>query len=141
MENIKLRAWDSDKNKFEFLDVVHQHTIMTSLSIPSRGTWDKLKPFQQYTSLKDKNGKEIWEGDILFYAERNQWYKVFKVGGGFAVNTHQDDFRKEKVYFYTGLSDMQNGSWVSGLEVKGNIYETPELLCVTAEDYDITKEE
>jgi hypothetical protein len=99
------------------------------------------KTIGQFISINDKNGKEICEGDILYYAERNQWYKVFKVGGGFAVNTHQDDFKKEKVYFYTGLSDMQNGSWVSGLEIKGNIHDNPELLNMTTPDYDVTKEE
>ena len=82
----------------------------------------------QYTGLNDKDGKKIFEGDILFYESRNQWFKVFRVGGGFAVNTHQDDFKKEKVLFYEGLSDMQNGSWISGLEIKGNIYENIELL-------------
>lgn len=95
----------------------------------------------QYTGLLDNKGKEIYEGDILYYAERNQWFKVFRVGGGFAVNTHQDDFKKEKVLFYTGLSDMQTASWISGLEIKGNIHDNPELLNMASNDYDITKEE
>ncbi len=82
----------------------------------------------QYTGIKDKNGKKMFDGDILYLEPRNQWFKVFSVPGGFAVNTHQDDFYKPKVFFYIGLSDMQNCSWASNLEIKGNIYENPELL-------------
>ena len=105
------------------------------------------KTIGQFIGINDVNGKEICEGDVLYYAERNQWFKVFRVGGGFAVNTHQDDLKKEKVYFYTGLSDMQNASWVSSLEIKGNIHDNPELLNMASTDYnktidyDITKEE
>ncbi len=82
----------------------------------------------QNTGINDKNDNEIWDGDILYYEARNQWFKVFAVPGGFAVNTHQDDLAKDKIFFYTGLSDMQNYSWAQGLEIKGNIFKNPELL-------------
>lgn len=88
----------------------------------------------QYTGLKDKLGKEIYEGDILWYSQRNHWFKVFSVPGGFAVNIHQDDFKKENVFWYSELSNMQNSSWVTQLEIKGNIYEHPHLLKNSADE-------
>jgi len=80
--------------------------------------------FQQFTGLSDKNGKEIYEGDIV-----NAVHEVYD--GRFT--TH---YRKEK---YTGEITYHHSYWAIGtyklfimdddsLEVIGNIYENPELL-------------
>jgi uncharacterized phage protein (TIGR01671 family) len=82
----------------------------------------------QYTGIGDKTGKKIFESDILHNEKSNQWYKVFKVPGGFGINTHQEDLNKPNVFFYMALSDRQNAGWLNALEIKGNIYENPELL-------------
>ena len=75
----------------------------------------------QYTGLKDKNGKEIYEGDILLksYEKDNKrinvtTYKVFFNAGCFMVVT--DDGRRHLL-----------GDEITLLEVIGNIYENPEL--------------
>ena len=88
---------------------------------------------EQFTGLHDKNGKEIFEGDILQLKKLDGsvlLYKIFCVKGGFAFNTHQDDFYKPQIeiYFYESTSDMQNSSFISTLEIIGNIFENPELL-------------
>ena len=87
----------------------------------------------QFTGLHDKNGKEIYTGDILQLKKLDGsvlLYKIFCVKGGFAFNTHQDDFYKPQIeiYFYESTSDMQNSSFISTLEIIGNIFENPELL-------------
>ncbi len=63
----------------------------------------------QYTGLKDKNGKEIYEGDIARFREYNHHIN-FSDGG-----------------FYVGDFDTL-GSINTAVEIIGNIYENPELL-------------
>jgi uncharacterized phage protein (TIGR01671 family) len=75
----------------------------------------------QFTGLLDKNGKEIYEGDIL---ERKQGKKpdvqtfkneVFFTHGGFAIR------------FKTGSAYLSQLTFGIG-EVIGNVWENPELL-------------
>lgn len=75
------------------------------------------KTVGQYTVLKDKNGKEIYEGDIV---RLEQWRpsinEVLFNRGGFCFRSSKDDT------FYPDGKYLEEG------EVIGNIYDHPELL-------------
>ena len=102
MREIKFRAWDYEK-------------MTTDLSIlylyKYRGGWDRIE-IMQYTGLKDKEGKEIYEGDIL----KNK-------NGKFLIEYYPSCFVATKI-------PQKYGHPVSLLEAKiiGNKYENPELL-------------
>ena len=106
MEKIKFRYW-CDKNK--------QYFYFTPWEQKGQEYYEK---WEQYTGLKDKNGKEIYEGDI--------------------IETNFKKFIKGSIDFYLGEYVLRNCSFVQSLntliiykwkvEIIGNIYENPELL-------------
>lgn len=70
----------------------------------------------QYTGLKDKNGREIYEGDILHDSYTDNTFEVYFDGGSFDV---KGILEKDACY----LNDISSDS-----EVIGNIHDNPELL-------------
>lgn len=76
----------------------------------------------QYTGLKDKNGKEIYEGDIFRYELLNESEKELEPNS--TIYT-------EEVHFIDGSFELDNcplGAFYDKGEVIGNIYENPELI-------------
>jgi len=74
----------------------------------------------QYTGLNDKNGKEIWEGDVV--AKRlNGWRgQVVYHKGQFVVISQSNDMMANLA--------LRSGMYEGNVKVIGNIYENPELL-------------
>jgi uncharacterized phage protein (TIGR01671 family) len=74
----------------------------------------------QYTGLKDKNGVEIYVGDLL-EGLRQSKSKVVSVAGGFILKHADGSFD----HVYESLSDEQNKAYVNqSCEVIGNIHES-----------------
>ncbi|MBF1214106.1 MAG: hypothetical protein HXM17_04300, partial [Fusobacterium periodonticum] len=69
--------------------------------------------------LKDKNNKEIYEGDILFESFGEKYYKVIFENGGFRAE-FEGDFDE----YSFDLIDVV----AQGCEIVGNIYKNSELI-------------
>jgi uncharacterized phage protein (TIGR01671 family) len=133
MTTIKFRAWDDGKMIYE-KDIIH--LSMEDNLILRLAKFRNDSQVMQFTGLTDKNGKEIYEGDVLITANGQKSTIVF---GEYPYKYEQDEgndsLDKSIGFFFNSLSAdyyQPFGECASGggiqYEIIGNIYETPELL-------------
>ena len=120
MREHKYRAWDKDKERMVWIDDIMCCLIDRTVDViilvdkeikDEDGMWE-VEPksvddvtLLQYTGLKDKNGVEIFEGDVVYLA-----------GYG--------DYIVEWPFI-----QLFQSSWEKDVgQIKGNIYENPELI-------------
>ncbi len=124
MREIKLRAWDKYAKKMIFDFVISQYNkfsgwsncIYCGLKVGSGGSDDYT--LMQYTGLKDKNGVEIYEGDVVREDSPPHHCGEIKYDGG--------------AFYISGITDgyselchiLVDDFW----EVVGNTHENPELI-------------
>ena len=88
---------------------------------------DECTIIRQFTGLQDKNGTDIYEGDIMEFKNdlgRHNLHKVFRVDGGLVINSHSDDISRDSIVFYEACADMQTSQGIRQCEIIGNIHET-----------------
>ncbi len=113
MRDIKFRAWNESGERsymlgpYDLSDAIFNYKEIRSLLL------------MQYTGLKDKNGKEIYEGDIITCEN----YTMY--GGKYKVCWRQDLMA---FMFDLELVSPDYLHHAEGIEVIGNIYENSELL-------------
>ena len=123
MRDIKFRIWDGAKNEWrassskDALPYYGFALVGEVMTVQSPPIWslDEGNVVEQYTGLKDKNGREIYEGDVLIddTGEPIEYWVVKFSDGGFVG---------ECAGVAESLFELTN------LEIAGSIHENPELV-------------
>ena len=122
---IKFIAWDKTKKimlSVQTLEWRDDEEVMDVVTNIYQGSLSRFE-LMQFTGLKDKNGKEIYEGDVI----------------GFKSDVrHLGKYLVEKNDEYSGFNPFCEGYYFQGksyvdmfldkTEIFGNIYENPELI-------------
>ena len=139
MRELKFRVWDTTRKKFIIDFVLSPDGYVMCEGSPHlyyEGMHETKIELIQYTGLKDKNGKEIYEGDILccpHYPANGSWHYLY----------HKVMWDEKLAIWKTVSIGNKEGEeitahgnpplWVyikaeKEFEIIGNIYENPELL-------------
>lgn len=123
MRETKFRAYHKErKEMFEIasIDFEEKKAALSNGTIKLLNVDFKQFELLQYTGLKDKNGKEIYEGDILFFRDENMKYIVVWQDAAFIIKSIEIRKYSEKMFW---LDDTE-----ICCEIVENIYENKKLL-------------
>jgi len=128
MREIKFRVWNKRINQLSGCDDIY----FTQEPLNEAFKFDEYI-FMQYTGLKDANGKEIYEGDIVKYVAGENYENT----GVVIWADEKNSFNLKTYPFMCGFvihnekeSKTDKFEWdeTNYMQVIGNIYENPELL-------------
>jgi uncharacterized phage protein (TIGR01671 family) len=133
MREIKFRAWRENKMHFNITKAHYEHNAMSGHGgdLWDFNEWLKWSKVMQYTGLKDKNGVEIYEGDIL------EWGMSHDQVNPFPKLRFVEFYEPQLIYKAVEVGDLpvnveylyeaapKSTRWC---RVVGNIFENPQLL-------------
>lgn len=139
MRDIKFRAWDTENKEMlkvqelDFEDTFYGGRL--SIRVDMYNDYFDMEDMilMQYTGLKDKNGKEIYEGDIAKITEKKNIlkHKVIPMKPIIAEISWSEEYLAY-ILITTSVKDafenLADYLEEYDIEVIGNIYDNPELL-------------
>ena len=127
MREIKFRMWTGQRYIYD------QNIVFDCMRQQYSGLYDHVKlhesDFEQFTGLYDKNGKEIYEGDILGFPKTGVRIivkiEISSVRDRFGWG--EDGYSTISGFYFSGYSDIKS------YEIIGNIHENKNLLGINLE--------
>ena len=122
---IKFRAWDERKKKMRMVSCIYWNTLewyISRVELDGKDTESGIT-LMQSTGLKDKNDKEIYEGDVVLRDGKPM--EVVKRGACFDLLERSKKLKRE---VYWGICWSYEDMQTTPYEVIGNRWENPELV-------------
>ncbi len=139
---IKFRAWDKKLEKWvdgskEGFNLFGECTLIGRILEDHYYTHNVFENLYndvevvQYTGLKDKNGKEVYEGDVLEYVGYKCpacWRDIDIIANLYYEIKWNNEYAGFEGYDNKTKDTICSDEWVTSMKIIGNIYENPELL-------------